>query len=80
VKGEAKMVARVMRASQWLSAIGDRAEAGDGFNRALVRSNAAEMAVSVDDADGIKTWDGCHVRVSVIRSAPVEGMKVVKQR
>ena len=56
-------------AATWLSLKGGRGDAGVGWSSALVRSCAAAIARSSDDARGRATLVGCHTSVSVIRSA-----------
>ena len=75
-----KISASWVRAKRWLSLRGDSADAGDGFRSALMRSLAAAMAVSVEDAVGITTFDGNHVSVSLILSACVVFIQTRKHR
>jgi hypothetical protein len=72
-KRDAKIVASVISAFRWLSEKGERADAGEGCSKACVKSAAAAMAVSVDDAAGITRFVGNHASVSVMRSAAVAG-------
>ena len=67
---------RNISASCWsaacsLSASGDNADAGCGFWSAVMRSWAAAMAASVEEADGILISDGNQASVSAMRSARV---------
>jgi hypothetical protein len=48
-----KISASWRRAASWLSLVGDKEEAGDGWSSADVRSLAAAMAVSLEEAEGI---------------------------
>ena len=59
---------------------GERAEAGDGFLSAVMRSVAAAMMVSLEDAVGMSTLVGNQVSVSLIRSALVLQIQTRKQR
>ena len=60
-----------MRATRWLSLVGASGEAGEGLRRATVRSLAAAIAASVDEALGMVTLEGNQARVSAMRSAMV---------
>ena len=66
-----KIDASWWRASRALSSTGARGLAGDGCVRARVRSLAAAMARSVDDAMGMMCRVGNQARVSAMRSALV---------
>ena len=59
---------------------GERAEAGDGFLNAVMRSVAAAMMVSLEDAVGMSTLVGNQVSVSLTRSALVSQIQTRKQR
>ena len=75
-----KMSASCRRAACWWSASGERAEAGEGCCSAWMRSRAAAIAASVEDAVGILTCDGNHDNVSAIRRLEVEIIQTWKHR
>jgi hypothetical protein len=54
-----------------LSLIGEIGAADDGNLRAFMRSCAAAMAASADDAVGMLTFDGSQTTVSATRSEAV---------
>lgn len=66
-----KISASCCKAACWLSDNGESAEAGCGCLSAVIRSLAAVMAASVEDAVGMLTLVGNHANVSVMRSALV---------
>ncbi len=75
-----KISASWRRVASWLSLVGDKGEAGDGWSNAAVRSQAAAMAASLEEAEGMWTFDGNHARVSAMRSAIVSTTQTRKQR
>jgi hypothetical protein len=67
-------VAEGYTAARWLSLVGERGDAGDGFKNAWIRSLASAVAVSADKAVGMVTLDKNHTAVSAMRSAMVSAI------
>ena len=66
-----KMVANCWRAASWLELVGESGEAGDGFCKAWIKSLAAAVAASAEEAVDITVLDGNQERVPAILSAMV---------
>ena len=66
-----KMVANCWSAASWSELVGESGEAGDGFCRAWIKSLAAAVAASAEEAVGITVLEGNQDRVSAILSARV---------
>ena len=66
-----KIPASCLRDAIWLSLVGESGDAGLGFWRAWMRSLAAAVAASVEEAVGIFVLEGNHDKVSEILSAEV---------
>ena len=66
-----KIVANCWRAASWSELVGESGEAGDGFCKAWIKSLAAAVAASAEEAVGMTVFDGNQERVSAILSALV---------
>ena len=65
------MAASCFRDAIWLSVLGESGDAALGCRSAWMRSRAAAVAASAEDAVGILVLDGNQTRVSAMRSAAV---------
>jgi hypothetical protein len=68
------------RACDWVSVRGANGVWGLGFLRACTISRRQATMVSVEELDGILTWVGIQVKVSLIRARRVSHSQVVWQR